>query len=202
MYEILEKVNGIELTNNYGRFLAGAYKTRVGDQIAEHLILYQDLAVTPCLLRINSACFTGDLFGCGRCDCNWQMEFALNMIASSGQGLLIYHLHHEGRGNGLINKLRSHSCSDSQKLDSPDAYEHLGLPADRRQYGSSVTILRDLSITSVRLITNNPAKALILTENGIKVESTVPVIAPNPDLMHYYRWKHNKLGHIIPFIEG
>jgi 3,4-dihydroxy 2-butanone 4-phosphate synthase / GTP cyclohydrolase II len=195
---IIDRVLDVPLRNACGEFLSGAYRTLDASGVDEHLLLYMDLKQSPTLLRINSACFTSDLFGCCRCDCNWQLQQAMGIIANERQGLLIYHLGHEGRGNGLIAKLRSQVMSDATAMDSPAAYRKLGYPADNRSYESAVAILNDLSVDAVRLISNSPPKRAFLEGRGIKVEGMIPVVSPRRSLEPYYRWKQTEFGHELP----
>jgi 3,4-dihydroxy 2-butanone 4-phosphate synthase/GTP cyclohydrolase II len=192
-YRVVDKVVGVQLRNLYGTFEAGAYKLEGPDGISEHLLFYRDLAQPVCNLRINSACFTGDLLHCDRCDCNWQLHFAMKYIARTGQGLVVYHLDHEGRGNGVVAKLRSFVGG---RLEDDLASRYLRLP-DRRSFAAAATILGDLGVRAVHLITNNPEKRAVVEHHGIAVVSTIPVIAPDPALRPYYDFKRMALRHWI-----
>lgn len=194
---IIEKILDIPLQNEHGVFFSGAYRTESNGRQAEHLLLYQKLATQPLMLRINSACYTGDIFGCRRCDCHWQLQYAMQYVAAAGNGLILYHMHHEGRANGLIEKLRSHGAADHHGLKGGAAYTHLGYPADSRTYNSSLVILRDLGVASVRLITNNPEKREILERGGIHVANVIRVVSPDPALGDFYRWKREDFGHDV-----
>ncbi len=145
---IEDKELGQTLHNSVGTFDLGAYRTvRSSDgHQAEHIVVYKNLARRPTLLRINSACLTGDIFGDRRCDCSWQLEKMLRLMQAESHGLLIYHLHHEGRANGSVAKLRSFGAED-RGLPGRLAYEVQGVSADSRRYQSSLLIIRDLGIS-------------------------------------------------------
>lgn len=192
-YTIVDKVLGASLQSPYGRFEAGAYRLEGPDGMTEHLLLYRNLQASVCNLRINSACFTGDLFHCDRCDCNWQLHFAMKYVARTGQGLILYHLHHEGRGNGVVAKLRSFVNATGQ---DPLTGRYLQMP-DRRRFGSTLVILEDLGVRHVNLLTNNPHKRRALEERGINVQSNIPIVSSDVTLREYYDFKRQNLGHWI-----
>jgi 3,4-dihydroxy 2-butanone 4-phosphate synthase/GTP cyclohydrolase II len=152
----------------------------------------------PPLLRLHSACLTGDLFGSQRCDCQAQMHAALQVIATEGRGVLLY-LPQEGRGIGLAGKLQAYVLQE-QGYDTIEANEQLGYPSDARTYTSAVEILRDLGITSARLLTNNPTKTQALREGGIVVERVPLEIPPTGDNLHYLQTKHQRLGHLLTLL--
>ncbi len=145
------------------------------------------------LLRLHSACMTGDLFGSQRCDCQAQLQAALQAIVSEGQGMLLY-LPQEGRGIGLSAKLQAYRLQE-QGYDTIEANERLGYPADVRSYGCAVEILRDLGVTSVRLLTNNPAKIDALCAQGVNVERVALEIAPTSINHSYLQAKRQRFGH-------
>lgn len=149
------------------------------------------------LVRIHSECITGDLFGSLRCDCGAQLRAAILMMQEEGGGILIY-LRQEGRGIGLLNKLRAYKLQE-QGLDTLDANQALGLPVDARDYSSAASILKDYyGITAIRLITNNPAKLQILEERGIRVSERIPtLVAVNQHNKDYLKAKAERLGHWI-----
>jgi 3,4-dihydroxy 2-butanone 4-phosphate synthase/GTP cyclohydrolase II len=163
-----------------------------------------DLALTmgtvdddePVLVRVHSECLTGDVFGSGRCDCGEQLERALALIAAEERGILLY-LRQEGRGIGLHNKLRAYQLQD-QGLDTVEANERLGFPADLRTYGLGAQILRDLGARRLRLLTNNPRKVVGLVGHGLEIVDRAPlVIAPGADNRRYLEVKRQKLGHLL-----
>jgi len=188
MIHIIDKIIDVPLNNRFGAYLSGAYRT-VDDQngiAADHLLVYLNLVARPCFLRINSACFTGDLFGDNRCDCNWQLTFTLDLIQQNQQGLLIYHLHHDGRGNGTVQKLRAFQSRLAQLENPPKIPDYM---PDARRFQSTIAILKDLGVDSVNLISNNPKKARILIEAGIEVKAMTPIISDSPLLREYYKAK-------------
>ncbi len=149
----------------------------------------------PVPVRIHSECLTGDLFGSRRCDCGEQLATAIRMVAETG-GVLVY-LRQEGRGIGLINKLRAYNLQDAG-LNTADANTHLGFEVDARQYGAAVAILADLGIADINLITNNPEKVAALERSGIRVSARTPlVIAPNSDNRDYLLAKKELMGHFL-----
>ncbi len=151
------------------------------------------------LLRLHSACATGDIFGSQRCDCQAQLHAALQQIAREGRGILLY-LPQEGRGIGLAGKLQAYTLQD-QGYDTLDANEHLGYPIDARDYSIALEILQALGIASVRLLTNNPTKINTLREAGIVVESVPLEIPPNPYNRHYLQTKRQRMEHTFTFLD-
>ncbi len=175
----------------YGDFIIKVFKD--GDK--EHVVIYKGPLNEPVLLRIHSECFTGDVLSSLRCDCGYQLEFALETIAQEG-GILIY-LRQEGRGIGLFNKINAYSLQD-EGLDTVQANHQLGFEADMRRYEVAGTILRTFGIKKVRLMTNNPKKIVDLREFGIEVVERIPIeIEPNPHNITYLKTKKFKLGHLI-----
>ncbi len=151
------------------------------------------------LVRMHSECITGEAFGSLKCECGPQLDFALDAIDTDPRGgVVIYLRGQEGRGIGLLNKLKAYALQD-QGYDTVDANLALGLPSENREYGAAVAILNDLGITSVRLLTNNPLKADFLDEAGIKVNSYVPVLVGDAaENAEYLKTKRDRMGHIIP----
>lgn len=158
-------------------------------------LVHGDLTSSPApLVRIHSECWTGDVIGSLRCDCGEQLGLALNAITAEGAGILLY-LRQEGRGIGLVNKLRAYALQDSG-LDTVDANTALGLPVDAREYGAAAAMLAELGVERVRLLTNNPAKPAALEAQGIEVVERVPLTAlPNPVNLPYLETKVARLGH-------
>jgi GTP cyclohydrolase II len=150
----------------------------------------------PSLCRIHSECFTGDLLGSLRCDCGWQLQAALRLMGEAGHGVLLY-LAHEGRGIGLINKLRAYQLQDAG-LDTIDANRQLGFEADERTFKDAAVMLRHLGIARVRLLTNNPTKVDRLVEEGIAVIERVPhQIVANRHNQAYLETKARRAGHLL-----
>ena len=149
------------------------------------------------LVRVHSECLTGDVFGSMRCDCGIQLDSALARIAEEGLGALVYLRGHEGRGIGIGHKIRAYSLQEEGR-DTVDANLDLGLPIDNREYGIGSQILVDLGITTMKLMTNNPAKYGGLEGFGLEVVERVALEAlPNPENIEYLRTKRERLGHLI-----
>ena len=175
-----------------GEFASGQERRRE-DAVA---MVMGDLASQPPLVRIHSQCLTGDVFGSLRCDCRQQLEMALSMIASAGAGVLVYE-QQEGRGIGLMAKLRAYELQDSG-LDTVEANEKLGFKADQREFALPAEILKQLGLAQVRLLSNNPDKVAALESSGIKVVERVPCeVEPSAHAQNYLKTKKEKLGHLF-----
>lgn len=181
----------------FGSFRAIGYRNELDG--SEHVAIVKgqpELASGPVLVRVHSECLTGDAFGSLRCDCRPQLEAALRMIEAAGDGLVVY-LRQEGRGIGLINKLKAYSLQDGG-LDTVEANERLGFAADLRNYGVGAQILSDLGVQRLRLITNNPRKIAGLGGYGLQVEERVPLVMdPGQHNAAYLQVKRLKLGHLM-----
>jgi GTP cyclohydrolase II len=148
------------------------------------------------VVRLHSECLTGDVLGSLRCDCGEQLDAALEQITHAGRGILLY-LRQEGRGIGLVNKIRAYALQD-KGLDTVDANVALGLPVDGRDYGAAAAVLRSLGVRKVRLLTNNPAKCEALRQRGVEVTERVPLlIAPNSANAGYLQTKAIRMGHLL-----
>jgi 3,4-dihydroxy 2-butanone 4-phosphate synthase/GTP cyclohydrolase II len=153
----------------------------------------------PVLVRVHSQCLTGDLFGSERCDCGLQLHLSLERIQEEGRGVLLYLLQ-EGRGIGLINKLRAYELQE-QGHDTVEANERLGFRPDHRDYGIGAQILRDLGVRRMRLLTNNPKKQQALAAYGLEVVERVPLeVPPTAASRDYLRAKREKLGHLLSMV--
>ena len=164
----------------------------------EHVaIVYGDIGDGEnTLVRMHSKCLTGDVFHSMRCDCGWQLETAMQMIQTEGRGVIVY-LDQEGRGIGLLNKLKAYELQDAG-ADTVEANEKLGFAPDLRNYGIGAQILLDLGLTSIRPITNNPRKMVGLEGYGLHVDERVPIIQPeNVENSSYLGTKRDKLGHLF-----
>lgn len=178
----------------YGMFEARAFEAASGHV---HLAcVFGELGDGRSILaRLHSECLTGDAFGSLRCDCGVQLRTALRAIAAEGRGVLVYVDGHEGRGIGLVDKLRAYVEQDAG-ADTVDANLRVGRAPDLRDYGDAAAVLRSLGITSVRLLTNNPAKVAGLEAAGVKVAERVPhILPPNPHNARYLATKRDRTGH-------
>lgn len=184
------------IPTNWGQFNMIAYSERLNELMPHLALVHPEMNPTkPVYLRIHSECLTGDLFGSHRCDCGEQLDQALQ-IAAKEQGVVLY-LRQEGRGIGLINKLKAYNLQD-QGLNTADANVHLGLEIDSRQYGIAVEIMKDLGIHSIHLMTNNPLKIEAIEESSIKVASRVPIVIPAKEENEaYLETKEKLMGHLL-----
>lgn len=195
----LHKAAEADFPTRFGHFRIYGFEGRYGDRLEEAVVLAMgDLARGPLapLVRIHSQCLTGDVFHSLRCDCRAQLELALQMIAEEGRGLLIYE-HQEGRGIGLLNKLRAYELQDGG-ADTVEANERLGFESDLRNYELPGEILGYFGLRSVRLLSNNPEKVAAVEAAGVRVDERVPCIVPA--MAHtesYLRTKKEKMGHLL-----
>jgi GTP cyclohydrolase II len=185
------------MPTRYGVFAMHVYVDLLGK---EHVALTVGDVTTErgaaVLTRLHSECLTGDVFGSHRCDCGEQLAASMVQIQATGRGVLIY-LRQEGRGIGLINKIRAYALQE-QGLDTVDANRALGLPDDDRDYGAAAAILRDLGVQSVALLTNNPLKIAGIERSGIPVVERLPVlVAPNNVNRPYLEAKRTRMGHMV-----
>jgi 3,4-dihydroxy 2-butanone 4-phosphate synthase/GTP cyclohydrolase II len=191
-----------KLPTIHGDFrVRGYYDTRT---TADHVaIIAGNPTGEDVLIRMHSECITGEAFGSLKCECGPQLDFALEKIANDPKGgIVIYLRGQEGRGIGLLNKLKAYALQDTG-LDTVDANLALGLPSENREYGAAVSILRDLGVNSVRLMTNNPAKSDFLNHAGINVNSYVPIIVGEAaQNVQYLETKRARMGHIIPEVKA
>tara|TARA_Y100000589_G_scaffold126755_3_gene120706 strand:+ start:173 stop:763 length:591 start_codon:yes stop_codon:yes gene_type:complete len=190
----IQKKAEAKLPTHWGDFSVIAFEDEKKGE--EHLLLYIGELTNDSLLRIHSQCLTGDTLYSLKCDCGSQLAMALEKIASEGQGMVMY-MAQEGRGIGLVNKIRAYELQD-QGMDTVEANEALGFAADERDYSYCKEILSSLNISSVRLMTNNPRKISGLEDAGIKVTERVAVhVDPNKHNENYLKIKAEKLGHMI-----
>ena len=186
----------IDLPTDFGDFKLKAYRQiNTGD---DHMVLYkgQWKDDEPVLVRVHSSCVTGDIFGSCRCDCGMQLHNAMRMVEKEGKGAVIY-MNQEGRGIGLINKLKAYKLQE-RGLDTVEANEHLGFKGDERDYGVGAQIIRDMGISKLKLITNNPKKRVGLIGYGLEIIENVSIeIDPNAHNKKYLETKRDRMGHDI-----
>jgi GTP cyclohydrolase II len=194
----LRKVAEADFPTRFGQFRIYGFEGRSEDVVEEAVALVRGAigGANPPLVRIHSECLTGDVFHSLRCDCRAQLELSLERIAEEDRGILIYE-HQEGRGIGLLNKLRAYELQD-QGADTVEANERLGFKADLRSYQLPGEILRFFHLTSLRLLSNNPEKVQAVERAGIRVTERIPcVAAPLDSTETYLRTKKTKMGHLI-----
>ncbi|MCP9489138.1 MAG: bifunctional 3,4-dihydroxy-2-butanone-4-phosphate synthase/GTP cyclohydrolase II [Solirubrobacteraceae bacterium MAG38_C4-C5] len=194
--KLVERVVDVSLPTGFGEFTATGYRSLVDTKHHVALVKGEVAGEEDVLVRVHSECLTGDVFHSLRCDCGEQLESALGMIEKEGRGVLLY-LAQEGRGIGLLNKLRAYKLQEGG-MDTVEANLELGLPADLRDYGIGAQILVDLGLTSMRLLTNNPKKIRGLEGYGLSVTAQVPIEhTPNPHNEEYLRAKRDRMGHTL-----
>ncbi|MDQ0809988.1 GTP cyclohydrolase II [Streptomyces sp. B3I7] len=195
------RVVNAPLHTKYGEFEAVGYQDndRGDEQVA---LVYGDIQAEGMLVRLHSECLTGDAFGSTHCECGPQLTTALREIVAEGRGVLVYLRGHEGRGIGLLAKLRAMKLQ-SEGLDTVEANLALGLPVDARDYTVAAEMLRDLGVRSVRLLSNNPRKRESLERHGVKVETQVPLlIPPCENNITYLRTKRERMDHYLPHLDA
>ena len=203
---LVQRVEAVTIHNEFGEWLLVAFESAAQD--GEHIALCKGgvgqvdsggvvpPTDEPTLVRVHSECLTGDAFGSMRCECGQQLRGAMQQIAEAGRGAIVY-LRQEGRGIGLVNKLHAYRLQD-EGLDTVEANAALGLPADRRDYGVGAQILRELGLTKLRILTNNPKKVSRLEVYGLEVVEQLPLeFAPNEHNRRYLEAKKGKLGHTL-----
>lgn len=193
---LIQELVRVNMPTKYGQFELVAFKENLSG--AEHLALVKGKweKDEPVLTRVHSSCFTGDILGSLRCDCGEQLHKAMRMVEAAGKGVILY-MNQEGRGIGLINKLRAYQLQE-EGMDTVEANIHLGFGMDERDYGVGAQILRSLGITKLKLMSNNPRKRAGLKGYGLEIVDTVPIeVAPNPHNEKYLTTKRDKLGHSI-----
>lgn len=192
----LKRVAEAKLPTQWGEFLMVGFEEIATGKDHVALVFGDINGEQPVLTRVHSECLTGDALFSLRCDCGFQLEAALNAIAKEGRGILLYH-RQEGRGIGLINKIRAYALQD-QGYDTVEANEALGFAPDQRDFTLCSDMLTLLGVDKIRLLTNNPRKVSVLTAAGIKIVERVPLqVGRNPKNSHYLDTKATKLGHLL-----
>lgn len=194
----VEKVATAKLPTEIGEFRIAGYRSLTSDE--EFVVLYKGemVADVPTLVRIHSQCLTGDVFGSIKCDCGPQLQMAMEMIETEGRGAIVYQ-QQEGRGIGIINKIRAYALQD-EGADTVEANEKLGFAIDGRNYQQCAEILFDLGLCQVRVISNNPDKLQALEAAGLRIVERIPIeIKTEEPAAHYLKTKKEKLGHLLNF---
>jgi 3,4-dihydroxy 2-butanone 4-phosphate synthase/GTP cyclohydrolase II len=195
--KLVRRIAEARIPTKWGDFTCYAYESLLDGE--QHVALVKGTVAGEdnVLVRVHSECLTGDVFGSLRCDCGVQLDSAMQLMAEAGHGVLVYLRGHEGRGVGIGHKIRAYSLQE-QGRDTVDANLELGLPNDSREYGIGAQILVDLGITTMRVITNNPAKYGGLEGFGLEITERVPsVVAANPENIAYLRTKRDRMGHLV-----
>ena len=191
------------MPTRHGEFTAYAYRSLVDGSPYMALVLGDVGDGSDTLVRMHSCCVTGDALGSFLCDCGEQLERSFEMIAAEGRGVVVYIQSHEGRGIGLIHKLKAYELQQEEGLDTIEANHALGLPADTREYGLGAQVLYDLGLRRVRFLTNNPKKRVGLEGYGLTVVEQIPIASsPNPHNIRYLQTKRDKMGHATLLDEG
>lgn len=196
MDSLIEEIVRVEMPTKYGYFKLIAFREK--NTLREHLALVKGewSKDEPVLTRVHSSCFTGDILGSLRCDCGDQLHKAMQMVEQEGRGIILY-MNQEGRGIGLVNKLRAYKLQE-QGMDTVEANIHLGFGTDERDYGVGAQILRYLDVTKLKLMSNNPKKRAGLSGYGLEIVDIVPIeIKSNPHNEKYLQTKRDKMGHEI-----
>ena len=194
----VEKIATANLPTQIGQFKIAGYRSQTSDE--EFVVLYKGEMQKnfPTLVRIHSQCLTGDVFGSIKCDCGLQLKKAMQLIEKAGRGAIVYQ-QQEGRGIGIINKIRAYALQDDG-ADTVEANEELGFVVDAREYQQCAEILFDLGLCKVRVMSNNPDKIKALEKAGLKVVERVPIeVESEEPAAHYLRTKKEKLGHLFEF---
>ena len=196
---LVHRIAAPHLPTRFGEFRLYAYRSDVTHEEHVALVLGEVREDEPVLVRVHSQCLTGDVFGSTRCDCGEQLALAMEKIREAGRGVFLYLLQ-EGRGIGLINKLKAYELQD-EGHDTVSANEKLGFPPDIRNYGVGSQILRDLGVRKMRLMTNNPSKYVAIGGYGLEIVERVPLeVGPTDRSRKYLETKKNKLGHLLKLV--
>ena len=199
--KLVRRVAEARIPTVWGDFTCFAYESVLDGQQHVALVRGAVSGEQNVLVRVHSECLTGDVFGSLRCDCGVQLDAAMAQIAEDGLGVVVYLRGHEGRGIGIGHKIRAYSLQD-EGLDTVEANEALGLPVDSREYGIGSQILNDLGITTMRLMTNNPAKYGGLDGFGLEITERVPIESvSNPENLRYLQTKRELMGHLLPGLD-
>jgi len=196
----IERVSVARLPTTVGEFKIAGYRSKTSDEEFVALFKGEMNPDVPTLARIHSQCLTGDVFGSTKCDCGPQLHRAMEMIEREGRGAIVYQLQ-EGRGIGIINKIRAYTLQD-EGADTIEANERLGLAVDLREYKQCAEVLFELGLCQVRMMSNNPLKLRAMEEAGLRVVERVALeVEPTDAAVHYLRTKKEKMGHLLEGIK-
>jgi 3,4-dihydroxy 2-butanone 4-phosphate synthase/GTP cyclohydrolase II len=197
---LIQRIEEIPLPTKYGEFRLIIFEDTIHKENQIALVKGEIERDESTLVRVHSQCLTGDIFGSSRCDCGDQLHRAMEMVEKEGKGVILYFISQEGRGIGLVNKIKAYAMQD-KGLDTVEANRHLGFKPDQRDYGIGAQILVSLGVNKLRLITNNPRKFIGLAGYGLEIIERVPLeIPPSKSNINYLRTKKEKMGHILDMV--
>ena len=197
---LVKKIEEIPLPTKYGEFRLKIFEDTIHRENHIALVKGEIKKEEPTIVRVHSQCLTGDIFGSSRCDCGDQLHRAMEIIEEAGKGVILYIINQEGRGIGLVNKIKAYAMQD-KGLDTVEANQKLGFKPDQRDYGIGAQILVSLGVNKLRLITNNPRKFIGLAGYGLEIVDRIPIeIPPGKSNLHYLKTKKEKMGHILDMV--
>lgn len=194
----MNKITGIPIILRGIQYFVASFIENGEEALCIYKGNIEDFHNNDALVRIHSGCVTSEVFGMDNCDCKWQLDESIEIIGRTSAGIIIYLPSQEGKGNGLFNKIRSFELRNAG-LRSADAYEMIGLPSDKRQFGFAIQILKSFGINRIKLITNSPAKIMACLDGGLVLSERIPLVMknPNPEVQQLLENKKNKFNHFI-----